>query len=349
LEDADFDTPIIPVSSALAQRDRAVSGLDTLVTQLQALEERSRAVVATDAAAAAHAAIGQLAAPLQASEDALANPAAVLEESTALEARAARFSGSSAEWLLVLEDGISDLEEEVEHAVTACMRTVLDEARSTISHIDPASSWDEFSADLTRRMSAEMAVVSSTFLQGVNDLAANIADQFSAMAPTLPSEVGPTAMDAPVPSAELMRSQWRGALVHAGWGGVEALGVVGTVLSFASVTLINPFSLVIGAFIGGRSVRQARQRERARRQEQALDAVTRYLDEAALDATRRWRSEIRRIRRELRTYYQEQADSLHRSAQAAAAAARAAAGLSPDQRSAMVARLDELRALDRSF
>jgi hypothetical protein len=198
-------------------------------------------------------------------------------------------------------------------------------------------------------MSAEMAVVSSTFLQGVNDLAANIADQFSAMAPTLPSEVGPTAMDAPVPSAELMRSQWRGALVHAGWGGVEALGVVGTVLSFASVTLINPFSLVIGAFIGGRSVRQARQRERARRQEQALDAVTRYLDEAALDATRRWRSEIRRIRRELRTYYQEQADSLHRSAQAAAAAARAAAGLSPDQRSAMVARLDELRALDRSF
>jgi uncharacterized membrane protein YccC len=156
-----------------------------------------------------------------------------------------------------------------------------------------------------------------------------------------------------VATGAVVRSKRRGALVDAGWGGVEALGVVGSVLTFTSISLFNPFSLLIGVFIGGRSLRQLRQRELERRQEEATQAITRYLDEAGRDTKRQWHSALRRIRRELRTYFQAQADALHRSARDSHTAARRIADTDagPSQRAeirrAVGDRLLELETLDQ--
>jgi hypothetical protein len=139
-------------------------------------------------------------------------------------------------------------------------------------------------------------------------------------------------------------------LVEAGWGGLEALGVMGSILTFTSISLFNPFSLVIGFFVGGRSFRQARQRQVASRREQALEAVNRYLDDAAVAARRERQGTLRRVRRELRTTYQRRAESLHRSARESLAAARRAVETGEPDREArrtdLAARLAQVLALD---
>jgi phytoene dehydrogenase-like protein len=146
-------------------------------------------------------------------------------------------------------------------------------------------------------------------------------------------------------------TRWRGVLVDAGWGGLEALGVLGSILTFTSISLFNPFSLVIGAFIGGKTLRDSRRRELERRREQATEAVARYVQDATRAADRELKSTTRRIRRELRTTYQRRAEAVHRSAREALAAAESTIGTDPAgrdaRRQALAERLAELHALDQ--
>jgi hypothetical protein len=141
---------------------------------------------------------------------------------------------------------------------------------------------------------------------------------------------------------------WRGELFDAGWGGVEAMGAITGLLS---VGVLNPFSLVIGVLISGKSLRQARQRELDQRRQRGIEAVGRYLDDAKREADRGRQYALRRIRRELRSSYQRRADALYRSARDSLVAARRA--LEADQagreaRGAQVtAALEHLHALDR--
>jgi hypothetical protein len=191
---------------------------------------------------------------------------------------------------------------------------------------------------------------------GGQELAAQIAEHFAEheQAAALASGAWETpfgeAGEAGLAFDGVGRAQWRGVLVEAGWGGLEALGVMGSILTFTSISLFNPFALVVGFFVGGRSLRQARQRQVATRREQALEAVNRYLEDAAVAARRERQGTLRRVRRELRTTYQRRADSLHRSAREALAAARRAVESGGSDREArraeLTARLARLTELD---
>ena len=314
---------LVAISADLALRGRrharldlqGESGLATLVERLRGLGDQGRTVMAALAATEVHTVTGQLAAPLRAEQDALVDPESVLAGLAVAEDDGRQLASGMAEWLLILDDGITDLDEEVEQEVADRLRRVQQEAERTLSTTDPGSSWDEFEAALTRQTSAEIGAASQLVVAGATRLAQRIAEHFVehevGIAPALsafPAELEPTS---PLDLERVGRTRWRGEVFEAGWGGVEAMGVIAGMLS---VGVLNPFSLMIGVLIGGKSLREARQRELEQRRERASEAVERYLDDAKREADRGRQFALRRIRRELRSNYQRRADALYRSA-----------------------------------
>ena len=361
---------VIPVSSALMEHGRAhrrtdlegESGLGVLVARLDRALHEGRMLVAADAVADVHTVVGQLAAPVTAAREALVHPTTVIGDLQRAEERAARLASDRAEWLLMLDDGLTDLEEAMEIDVTNRMRAVQQEAEASIMKTDPAAKWDEFEAELGRQLSAAMAAISAQLLDGAQEVAATIAEHFAdheaAIAPMLQaSDVGmsPASVLAEVSAGAgaggPAKVQWRGVLLEAGWSGLEGLAAIGSILTFTTISLFNPFSLAVGVFIGGKSLRQARSRELQRRRQQAVEAVVRYLDDASRETDRQWRSSLRRIRRGLRRSYQERADALHRSARESLAAAERTMAEGGGGRQARLEELESqlsaLRRLDR--
>ncbi|MDQ1418651.1 MAG: hypothetical protein QOJ52_613 [Acidimicrobiaceae bacterium] len=341
LERGGLIADIIPVSSALSFHGRArrrtdlegESGLAPLIARLHQVLHEGRLLVAADAVAEIHNVVGQLAAPVTAERDALWNPSPVIADLELAEDRGRRLASESAEWQMLLDDGLSDLEDEVVVEVTNRMRIVQRESERTIMKTDPAAKWDEFEAELGRQVSTVMAAIASMLLEGAQQVAETIAEHFAdheaLIAPTL-HERDPALSAASIlaeasagsGAGSAAKVQWRGVLLEAGWSGLEGLAAIGSILTFTSISLFNPFALAIGVFIGGKSLHQARSREVQRRREQAVEAVTRYLDDATRATDREWRASLRRLRRELRRSYQDRADALHRSARESLAAAQ---------------------------
>ncbi|HEX3623084.1 MAG TPA: dynamin family protein [Acidimicrobiales bacterium] len=334
---------------------RDESGIAEVVTRLDGVADAVRRVMAAAAVADAHAVVAQLASPLRAEHDALADPAAVIGPLEQVQEHARGLTGDGAEWLGALEDGMVDLEAELDEELGRRLKTVLADTERTVRAIDPAADWDGFEAALTRQVSGEIAAVSARLTESANALATRLAQDFAGHETAVAAPVTPVGELAFAADGPLVlgagATPWRGVLVDAGWGGLEALGVLGSILTFTSISLFNPFSLVIGAFIGGKTLRDSRRRELERRREQAVEAVNRYVQEATRAADRELKSTTRRLRRELRTTYQRRADALYRSARESLAAAEKSLGADPAGRQArsrqLEAQLGRLDALDR--
>jgi len=363
LVDAGLAEGPVPTSAALQiegrRRGRSdlreESGLGDVVDRLARVTNGFRRAAATAAAADVQAVVGQLAAPLRAEQAALADPVATIEALERAAERAGGLTGDHAEWVAVLDEGMVDMEDEIDADLARRMKAVLAGAEQTIRSTDPVATWDEFEASLSRQVGAEISTVAVGLNEAAHDLAERLARHFAeheaAVAPTLspPAELDLHADAALVLDAGATR--WRGVLVDAGWGGLEALGVLGSILTFTSISVFNPFALVVGALIGGKSLRDSRRRELERRREQAVEAVTRYAQDASRAADRELKATTRRIRRELRTGCQGRADALHRSARQALAAAERTIGADEAGREArrqvVATQLAELESLDR--
>ena len=360
LDQAGVGGALVPTSATLhahgrrrARGDlREESGLDAVVARLDEVTARARQAMVAGAVADLRAVLGQLAAPVQAEHEALADPDRLVRELEETEART-RALTVDAEWSAALDDGIIDLEAEVGREVAGRMKAVQAQAEATIRSTDPAAAWEDFEAGLIRQVSAEISAVALHLAEAANSLAAGLARDFAeheaAVAPAVGASVAAVSVEARS-LAIAGGAAWRGVLVDAGWGGLEALGVMGSILAFTSISVFNPFSLVIGVFIGGKSLRDSRKRDLERRREQAVDAVSRYVQEAVQAADREFTATTRRIRRELRTTYQRRAEALHRSARESLAAVERTLGTDPVarevRRRALAIRLAELETLD---
>lgn len=363
LEGAGVPGGLVPTSAALQLRGRrearadlrSESGLEALVDRLDDVAGTFRRHAGAAAVADVHAVLAQLAAPLRAELDALADPSGLLEELELTERQAQELTTETAEWLAVLDDGILDLDRELEEDLTRRIKGVLVKAEQTVRTTDPASGWEQFEAALTREVSQEISEVAVRLTEGANEVAGRLARHFAEQEAVIaPSITAPGRLPVDGAGAVVLGPRgaaWRGVLVDAGWGGVEALGVLASILTFTSFSLFNPFALVIGALVGGKTLRDSRRREVERRREQALEAITRYGDDAVRAADREFKANARRIRRELRTAYQRRAQALHRSARESLAAANRTLGSDESTRAArhdaLAARLRALEALDQ--
>lgn len=361
---AGLDIPLLPVSALLHQQARSLgdaeldesSGVPALVERLRTdVVERVRTQVGQAVGQQVLSVVEHVSLALDAELQALRRPgdgATVVRSLEGAQAAAQALSRKSARWQQTLNDGIQDLNADIEHDLRDRLRTVGREAELLVDDCDPGDSWDEVGAWLADSVAQ---AVGDNFVwthQRSEWLAAAVADHFAIEgAVDLPQFNLSDTEGVLNPIAGLDRIE-SGALsfpqkfligMRNSYGGVLMFGLL---TSLAGLALINPISIAAGMVIGGYAYRQESGQRLDRRRNTAKIAVRRLIDDAVFQVVKESRDRLQQTRRTLRDHFTVVAENMTRSLNEAIASAKVvpAASAGDDVR-----RIEELEARQKAL
>lgn len=334
--------PLMPVSSPL--RTRAVKANDAALNAESGFTHLVKFItdqiggsaldrLVAEAAAEVAALCDQLDAHFQAERDALADPEAaqrVIGELTAVKARVEDLKTAAAKWNQTLNDGIADLNSDVDHDLRARVRVVIAEADAAIEAADPADTWPEMEPWLQSRLADELLANYELLRGRAGELSERVGTHFHEASTALLSRA---AVRNPSPLATVaefehkidlkrmrVTKQAMVALKNA-YGGALMFIILGSLVGVS----LGPIGIGIGLVMGHRGLREEKKRQVQRRRAEARNAIRRYCDEVVFVASKDSRDTLRRVQRQLRDHYSGLAEELNRSnAQALAGASEAA-------------------------
>jgi hypothetical protein len=336
-----LDAPMLAVSSML--RSRAIATNDNALNAESGYAELVRFLadrvgggaanrLAGDAAAEVGAVCTQLEAQFEAERAALADPAAaqrVVDELTAVKQRVEELKAAAARWSQTLNDGIADLNSDVDHDLRGRIRGVTQEADNAIEEVDPADTWPEMESWLESRVAHELLANYGLLRQRAATLSEEVAEHFREASGEVLNRL---AVPNPTPLLEAARVDHKIELakmkvgkqamvaLKSAYGGALMFVMLG---AMTGITL-GPLGLGIGLVMGRKGLREEKKRQRTARQNQAKNAVRRYCDEINFVMGKHSRDTLRRIQRQLRDHYTGLAEELNRSnAQALTSASEA--------------------------
>ncbi|GAA3242731.1 dynamin family protein [Pseudonocardia petroleophila] len=299
---------------------------------------------------------GSLRAELTAQDPAAA--AALLAGLTAAQERATALKERSARWQQTLNDGVADLNADIDYDLRDRMREISRLAEDELAAVgDPTKVWEQFSGWVQQEVANAAAANFVWATQRARHLAHRVAEHFSTdrdqLLPALrndPSDALRSVRRMAMPSAESW-SIGNKALtgLRGGYMGMLMFGMMGTFLGFA--TLINPLGIGAGLVMAGKSVGDERKRIVTKRQNEAKAAARRYVDDVTFQVGKDSRDRLRTVQRDLRDHFTEQAEQLKRSLAESQQAAERAVKQSQSERAArqaeIEAQLEELEAVRR--
>ena len=367
LSRARLDIPLLPVSAALHLTARhsgdAALAVESGVPQLtEFLADRviggADTVLRTSVVNDVRIVSDQLAMALNAELDVLNDPGRGAElVARAQQARHAadRLREQTANWQLVLGDGMTELVVDVEHDLRHRLRTLVREAEADIAKSDPAPRWARFSEWLEARVAdavqANFVLAHTRSAELAERVAARFAEESGRVVPELRLN-DPTFALRSVQSLEELDSRKAGILqrvissLRGSYGGVLMVGVA---TSVAGLALLNPWSIGAGVLLGANTFWEDRKAQTARRQAEAKVAVARLMDDVVFQVGHESKFRLRELQRYLRDHFSAVATELLRSADDAVYAAQTANQAHADQRDARLAwvssGLSELRQL----
>jgi hypothetical protein len=264
----------------------------------------------------------QLLDTLRAEKAARDNPERVQElirELTEAQARAAALKERSARWQHTLNDGVADLNADIDHDLRDRMREVTRQAEEEIDEGgDPNRIWEQLSTWVQQQVAAGASANFVWATQRARWLAQQVAthfdDQREAILPALRTEAGEslrTVREMKVREGESW-SLGHQALtgLRGGYIGVLMFGFIGTMVG---LTLLNPISIGAGLLLGGKTISDERRRVVARRQAEAKTVVRRYVDDVTFQVGKDSRDMLRGVQRDLRDHFTALAEQLNRS------------------------------------
>jgi hypothetical protein len=349
------DIPLFPVSStmrwhALGTNDTELSqesGFPPLVRYLRdevlaKAGELARRSTAHDIATVTEQVLGQLKAE-RAAQD---NPGDVLRDLTAAEARATALKERSARWQQTLNDGVADLNADIDYDLRDRLREIVRAAEESITNGgDPTRTWEQF-AQWVRQSAASAASANFVWAtQRARWLAKKVAEHFDEerthLLPALriaPADGLGAVRDMAVSDSEswtVGRRLLTG--VKGGYAGLLMFGMLGTLVGFA---LLNPVSIGAAVLLGRRSIGDERKRIVAKRQNDAKAALRRYIEDVTFHVGKDSRDMLRGVQRVLRDHFTTRAEEMKRSLQESLKAAEKAAKASKAERERRLAELD---------
>jgi hypothetical protein len=368
LADAGIDMPVIPVSSFLrlrAWREPSLNAESGFAPLFDWLREAVVEAATQELAGAAQRDIGfvqeqlraEVTAQLQVIEAAPEEGQRVVEELSRRHEKTRRLVADRAGWKQALFDGVEDLFADVRHDLSERLRLLTREVEQVIDQGDPKESWPDIEVWLQRRL-VELATANYDLLtERAEELAGDVAEQFR-LESEVPLDLGLTApkdvlrgLRIEPGDADAGGGQRLARMVFAGRTAVIIPYVVFGVMGSGSLLLLatlGPLSLVLGAGIGRKLLRDERQRQLTYRRQQAKIACRRYLDEANFVIGKDCQDSLRRTRRELRDEFEARAAVLNMSAERALLGAQQAAQLTPEEQQAKARELAERqRQIDR--
>jgi len=292
----------------------------------------------------------QLAGGLRTEQEAQEKPEGVKDlvaELSQAQQEAAALKERSARWQHTLNDGVADLNADIEHDLRDRMREIIRLAEDEIdADQDPTKVWDQIVQWVEQQAAASSSANFVWAAQRARWLSAQVAQHFAEDTPTLLPEMHSGASGAlcSVRSMKLREGEdWslqQKALtgLRGGYIGVLMFGLLGT---FVGLSLINPFSVGAGLLLGGKTISEERRRIVGRRQNEARLAVRRYIDDVTFQVGKDSRDMLRRVQRDLRDHFTSQAEQTHRSLQESL---RAAEGSLKSTNADRQRRLKEIKA-----
>jgi len=291
----------------------------------------------------------QLAASMRAELAACEDPeqaARLVAELEQARQRADDLRDRSARWSQVLNDGIADLNADVDHDLRDRTRTIVREAEKMLDDADPGKIWDQFAAQLEQQAAAAVAANFLWAAERARWLAAQVADVFEEDgARSLPPRLRTARAAVPEMIAEVERPGGEkfgvGQRAFVGLrGGYIGTLMAGLASTFIGLSLLNPFSAAAGLLMGGKMVRDESRRLLDRRRMEAKNTVRRYVDDVTFQVGKQSRDVLRHMQRDLRDHFMARSDELVRSAQESLIAAERAVQSGEAERQRRIADLN---------
>jgi hypothetical protein len=338
----EIDAELLPTSSvlrlhAVQSEDRglnAESGFPALVAFLRDRVVGQSGRLANRSAANDVVTIaGQLAAGMRAELAATEDPGEarrLMAELERAKTRAADLRNTSSRWHQVLNDGIADLNADVDYDLRDRMRSIVKEGEKILDGVDPGKLWDQFALQVEDQAAAAAAANFLWASERARWLAGQVAELFAEDgARSLPDLAGSTGPDLPEligemddPGGEKFGAGQRAFVgLRGGYMGTLMAGMYST---FMGLTLLNPFSAAAGLLMGGKMMRDESRRLLDRRRMEAKNTVRRYVDDVSFQVGKQSRDMLRHVQRDLRDHFMARSDELVRSAQESLIAAERA-------------------------
>ncbi|HKS52677.1 MAG TPA: dynamin family protein [Pseudonocardiaceae bacterium] len=367
LTSAGLDVPLLPLSATMSEIARRSNDTELAVESgvPQLVDFLRQRVVGDADLVLRHAVVNDirfvsdhLAMALNAELDALNDPrngAELVQRLQQARQAAEALRQRTANWQLVLGDGVTELSVDVEHDLRHRLRSVVREAEANIMTSDPAKRWDEFAAWINGRIAES---VQDNFVLAhtrSRDLAAKVAARFAeegqVAVPQLYLDYTGSILD-PVQPLEPLETRKAGMVqrvltsMRGSYGGVL---MVGLMTSLAGLALVNPWSIGAGVLLGANTFWEDRKAQTARRQAEAKAAVARLMDDVIFQIGKESKYRLREAQRILRDHFTTTATEMLRSADDALRAAHEANQVHAEHRTGRIAEvhdcLSELRQL----
>jgi hypothetical protein len=342
LERAGIKARVITVSSALRihalrNNDRNLnqeSGFPALVGYLQNdIAANAETLTLRNATSDLVSVCGLIESQFRSERDALTDPErarALVENLTETKERANRLRSGVSKWQQTLNDGIQDLQGDLEFELRGRLRQVTKQADESIESTDPADAWDEFQAWLYRRVAEDVVATYASLHAKSRELAQRVNEHFGEdggevainLAIMNPSQMlGSLGSAAEVDGNNLGMGQQTMTALRSSYGGVMMFGMLART---AGLAMMNPATIVLGLFMGRSAMKSEKERALAQRRGQAKQAHRKYTDEVGFVVGKDSRDTLRRVQRQLRDFFSSRADELHRSTTEALNAAQKA-------------------------
>jgi gas vesicle protein len=306
----------------------------------------------------------QIAGSLRAELMAQQNPesaAELLKGLTAAQAQAQALKERSARWQQTLNDGVADLNADIDYDLRDRFREISRLAEDELAAAgDPAKVWDQFAGWVQQEVANAAAANFVWATQRVRYLAGQVAEHFSTdrdqLLPALrndPSDALRSVRQMVAPKDDGfgignkaltgMKGGYMGALMF----GMAASFAAPLVPFVAAAAIVAPIAIGAGLLMSGKSLGDERKRLITKRQNEAKTASRRYVDDAQFQVGKDSRDRLRQVQRDLRNHFTEQAEQLKRTLTESQQAAERAVKASQSERDARRAEITaELEALE---
>jgi len=362
------DVPLMAVSSSL--RSRAVKANDANLNTESGFADLVRFVtervgggaadrIAAEAGAEVVAVCDQITAQFEAERAALADPAAaqqVLDGLNLAKQRVEVLRSEAAKWNQTLNDGVADLNADIDHDLRGRIRNALQEADDSVDNVDPADTWPQMESWLQSRVSYDLLANYTLLRSRADALSEEVAEHFRYASGQVFDQLGvfnptPLLSDARVEHKIELDKMKVGKQAMVALKSAYGGALMFTMLGAMTGIVLGPLSVGIGLVMGHKGLRDEKKRQLQMRRQQARNAIRRYLDEVSFVMGKDSRDTLRRIQRQLRDHYAALAEQLNRSnAEALAGASEAARRTQADRErrlADLTAELGRLRELHR--
>ncbi|GAB2741139.1 isoniazid inducible protein IniA [Salinifilum aidingensis] len=240
------------------------------------------------------------------------NPRTAAETLVELESaqrRAEELRRIASRWQKTLNDGVQDLNADVEFDFRERCWAVQHQVNEIFEQADPLEVWDDFRSWLDEQITAAIDTTFDWIEQRRQHLVRRVSEQMPDEArgeePDLERLEPPRPLDA-VPEPALPRgSDFRRfdrllTGLRGSYGGVLMFGLV---TKMAGLPLLNVLSLSAGILLGSKSLREEKDTRLRRRQTEAKNAAQRYIDQVVFQVNKESKDAIRAMHRSIHAHF----------------------------------------------